>query len=59
VDGPKLANMVQNGKTPVLPPKRLHEMGYNIVAYPIALLSSGIKAMRTTLDLIKEGGGSR
>lgn len=38
VDGPKLANMLQNGKTPLLPPKQLQEIGYTIVAYPLALL---------------------
>jgi 2-methylisocitrate lyase-like PEP mutase family enzyme len=38
VDGPKLANMLQNGKTPSLPPKELQALGYTIVAYPLALL---------------------
>ena len=38
MDGPKLANMLQNGKTPLLPPKQLQEIGYTIVAYPLALL---------------------
>lgn len=55
VDGPKLANMVQNGKTPVLPPSELQAIGYTIAAYPICLLSSSIKAMRETLDLVKQG----
>ena len=41
VDGPKLANMLQNGKTPLLPPKELQEIGYTIVAYPLALLRWG------------------
>ncbi|EWM29447.1 carboxyvinyl-carboxyphosphonate phosphorylmutase [Nannochloropsis gaditana] len=55
VEGPKLANMLQNGRTPVLPPAKLQEMGYTIVAYPLALLSAGIKAMRTVLTLAKDG----
>ena len=50
--GPKLANMIQNGKTPVLSPSQLEKMGYTIAAYPLALLSSSIKAMRHTLDLL-------
>lgn len=55
VEGPKLANMIQNGKTPVLPPKKLQEMGYTIVAYPMALLSASIRTMRHTLDVLKKG----
>jgi 2-methylisocitrate lyase-like PEP mutase family enzyme len=55
VEGPKLANMIQNGKTPVLPPKKLQEMGYTIVAYPMALLSASIRTMRNTLDILKKG----
>ena len=55
VDGPKMANMLQNGKTPTLSPKELEAIGYDIVAYPLALLSAGIKAMNAALALVKEG----
>jgi len=42
----------RGGKTPVLSPARLGEIGYTIAAYPLALLSASIKAMRTTLDML-------
>ena len=29
VPGPKMANMVEQGDTPVLPPKQLQDIGYN------------------------------
>jgi 2-methylisocitrate lyase-like PEP mutase family enzyme len=35
---PLLANMVEGGKTPVLPAKTLAEIGYRLILYPIAAL---------------------
>lgn len=55
VSGPKLANMLEYGDTPILPPKELKEMGYTIAAYPLTLLSASIKAMEKALECIKEG----
>eukprot|EP00904_Undaria_pinnatifida_P006572 jgi/Undpi1/3044/HiC_scaffold_15.g06420.m1 len=53
VDGPKLAIMLEFGKTPILPPAELQAMGFTLVAYPISLLSASIKAMKATLARIK------
>jgi 2-methylisocitrate lyase-like PEP mutase family enzyme len=55
VDGPKLANMLEFGKTPILPPSQLQEMGYTVAAYPLTLLSAATKAMEQVLVNIKEG----
>lgn len=55
VSGPKLANMLEYGSTPILPPSELKEIGYTMAAYPLTLLSASIKAMQQALDLIKEG----
>lgn len=55
VPGPKLANMIEGGLTPVLSPKELRRMGYTVAAYPITLLSASIKAMTHALNRIKEG----
>ena len=52
---PTLANMVVGGKTPVLPPARLQEMGYKIVLYPLALLSSAMYAAREALAALGNG----
>ena len=52
---PTLANMVVGGKTPVLPPARLQEMGYKIVLYPLALLSSAMYAAREVLAALGNG----
>ncbi|KAL4146729.1 hypothetical protein PRNP1_012593 [Phytophthora ramorum] len=53
VPGPKMANMVENGLTPVLLPEELGTMGYRLAAYPITLLSVSIKAMEEALRLLK------
>jgi 2-methylisocitrate lyase-like PEP mutase family enzyme len=55
VGGCQMANMVEHGKTPVLPPATLKEIGYKIAAYPLTLLSSAVYAMREALHNIREG----
>ena len=55
VGGYQMANIVEHGKTPVLPPELLKEIGYKIVAYPLTLLSSAVYAMREVLHYIREG----
>ena len=53
--GCQMANMVEHGKTPLLPPQRLSELGYRIAAYPLTLLSASIYAMKKALTALKEG----
>jgi len=55
VGGCQMANMVEYGKTPVLPPESLKEIGYKIAAYPLTLLSSAVYAMREALNDIRKG----
>lgn len=55
VDGPKMANMIEYGKTPVLPPQELEAMGYKIAVYPLTLLNASIRAMREALICLKHG----
>jgi 2-methylisocitrate lyase-like PEP mutase family enzyme len=49
IAAPKMANMVEYGDTPILAPSRLEELGYQIAAYPLTLLSAAAKAMTTVL----------
>jgi len=55
VPGAKLANMLEFGKTPILPPAQLQEIGYTVAAYPLTLLSAATAAMQQVLTRIKEG----
>jgi 2-methylisocitrate lyase-like PEP mutase family enzyme len=55
VPGPKLANMLEQGDTPILSPQELKQMGYTMAAYPLTLLSASIKAMTASLERIHQG----
>ncbi|MCI25850.1 phosphoenolpyruvate carboxylase family protein, partial [Trifolium medium] len=44
---PKMANMLEGGgKTPILTPLELEDIGYKIVAYPLSLIGVSIRAMQ-------------
>ena len=47
--GIHMANLVEGGATPMLPPERLHQLGYRFAAYPLTLLSTAMKAIRDAL----------
>ena len=55
IPGPKLANMLEEGVTPVLPPAKLQAIGYKIAAYPLTLLNTAVFAMQAALDELKQG----
>ena len=55
VDGPKMANMIEGGRTPLVAPKRLEEIGYAIAVYPLTLLNVSIVAMRAALQSLSLG----
>ncbi len=52
---PLMVNLVEDGDTPWLAPDRLAELGFKIAAYPLALLSASVRAMRDALDQLREG----
>ncbi|MBN1906956.1 MAG: isocitrate lyase/PEP mutase family protein [Deltaproteobacteria bacterium] len=53
--GCHMANMVEHGKTPLLPPARLSGFGYKIAAYPLTLLTASVYAMKMALSKLKKG----
>jgi 2-methylisocitrate lyase-like PEP mutase family enzyme len=55
VEGVKMANLIDHGKTPVLPLPELEAMGYQIAVYPLTLLSASIRAMREALASLQAG----
>ncbi len=55
VDAPLMANLVEDGDTPWLPPDRLAALGFKIAAYPLALLGASVRAMRDALERLAEG----
>jgi 2-methylisocitrate lyase-like PEP mutase family enzyme len=59
VPSPKLINMFEGGKTPLVPLARLQGLGYRIVIIPSDLQRAAIRAMQDTLVVIKRDGNSR
>ena len=57
-DMPLVANMVEGGRTPVLDPARLAELGYALAIYPVAGLLSAAAALETVYRQIRETGSS-
>ena len=55
IPGPKMANLVEQGDTPLLSPARLEALGYAIAAYPLTLLSAAMNAMMQSLAAFKAG----
>jgi 2-methylisocitrate lyase-like PEP mutase family enzyme len=55
VSGYKMANLIENGKTPLLPSRKLEEMGYKIAVYALTLLNASIGSMQEALACLKQG----
>ena len=52
VPGVKIANIVEGGITPNLPMKELADIGYKLAVYPLTVMSSAMKAMTNSLNLL-------
>jgi 2-methylisocitrate lyase-like PEP mutase family enzyme len=59
VPQPKLINMFEGGKTPLVPLERLQALGYRIVIIPSDLQRAAIRAMQEVLSAIALDGNSR
>ena len=55
VPGVKMANMVEGGRTPLLPADELADLGFHIAAYPLTLLSAALHAMQQALAALQGG----
>jgi 2-methylisocitrate lyase-like PEP mutase family enzyme len=55
VPGHHLANMLEEGLTPICSERELEDMGFKLVAHPFALLGPSILAMKRALAALKEG----
>ena len=59
VSGPLVANMIEGGRTPILPSSELHDMGFNIVLYPLSALFASAHATLGALRELKRTGATR
>ena len=56
VPKPMVANMIEGGKTPVLPREQLAAMGFQLILYPLAGLFAAAKAIRTVYEQVYRDG---
>jgi 2-methylisocitrate lyase-like PEP mutase family enzyme len=52
---PLMANLVEGGDTPLLPPARLEALGFRIAAYPLTLLEVAVRAIDAALANMRAG----
>ncbi|MEM2909822.1 MAG: methylisocitrate lyase [Nitrososphaerota archaeon] len=56
VRAPLLVNMTEFGKSPLIPARKLEEMGYKFVIYPVTMLRMMMASAREALSLIMQHG---
>jgi len=54
-----VANMVETGRTPLLTPPELAELGFTLIVSPLTALFAMVKEVRAALDLLREKGSLR
>ncbi len=59
IPGPKVANMVEGGKTPLLAPDELHALGFDLIVTPLAALLSAARAVRDAYAELRRAGTMR
>jgi 2-methylisocitrate lyase-like PEP mutase family enzyme len=58
-DTVRVANMIEAGKTPLLTPKELHDLGYDLIVSPLTGLFAAARAMATAYQTLREQGSLR
>ncbi|MCI0332643.1 MAG: oxaloacetate decarboxylase [Planctomycetes bacterium] len=53
---PVVANMIEKGKTPVLPKQKLQELGFHLILYPLAGLFAAAHGLATIYEKIRRDG---
>ena len=56
---PTVANMIEKGKTPVLPQAELANLGFQLVLYPLAGLYATAKALQTIFGTLIQDGTTK
>ena len=54
-DMPLLANMVEGGRSPLIPRAKLVEMGFNFIIYPVAAMAASAAALDVAYQHLRDG----
>jgi 2-methylisocitrate lyase-like PEP mutase family enzyme len=52
----RVANMIEGGRTPLLSPQELHQLGYDLIVTPLSALLAAARAFREVYSLLRERG---
>ncbi len=55
----RVANMIESGKTPLLTPAELHDLGFDLIVAPLGGLYAAVKALRGAYTTLAEKGTLR
>ena len=55
----RVANMIEAGKTPLLTPKELRDLGYDLIVSPLTGLFAAARAMAGAFQTLREAGSLR
>jgi methylisocitrate lyase len=58
IRGPKVANMVEWGKTPIMSPAELHQRGFDLIVYPVAAILAQAKAVGDVFKTLRRDGST-
>jgi methylisocitrate lyase len=56
IRGPKVANMVERGRTPLLGPRELHERGFDLIVFPVAAILAQARAVEDVYRTLSREG---
>jgi 2-methylisocitrate lyase-like PEP mutase family enzyme len=59
IPGPKVANMIEGGRTPLLTPDELHQLGFDLIVTPLAGLLASAKALAEVYAELRQSGTMR
>ncbi len=55
----RVANMIEAGRTPLLTPSQLHDLGFDLIVSPLTSLFSFTRAVTDTLAILRDEGSLR
>lgn len=55
IERPLLVNLLEGGKTPLLPFSELEALGFKLAAYPLTMLNASVVAMQAALSSLRAG----
>ncbi|MGE3497451.1 MAG: oxaloacetate decarboxylase [Candidatus Binatia bacterium] len=56
ISGPKVANMIEGGRTPLLTPDELHALGFDLIVFPLTALMASARVVRDLFGELRRSG---